>query len=183
MSRTATAVAFVAGLALLSASAAFPAPDGSFPRLREGSGKQLTFGGGVVAGKPYVARTAIVLWSRRWNTLTLYLLRQRAVKCASLNQQTAKPGQFVEIHVTSKPQVPLGRRVAHAQVAFITVSPKPNTPAHVAGLRTGARLLFTRIDTFRGGVWHGIFKVPQRTYGDGKQYGYNGTFAAHWCQN
>lgn len=30
-------------------------------------------------------------------------------------------------------------------------------------------------------VWHGVFTVPQRAYGDGKVYGYNGTFAAKWC--
>jgi acyl-CoA thioesterase len=172
----------MAGAALLSASAAFPAADGSFPRLREGSGKQLTFGGGVVAGKPYVALTAVVIWSRRSNSLTLYLLRQRAVTCATLGKQTAKPGQLVEIHVTSKPHVPLGHRVSTAQVAFITVSRNPKVAPHVAGLRTGARLLFTRVDTYPGGVWHGIFKVPQRIYGDGNQYGYNGTFAARWCQ-
>jgi hypothetical protein len=38
------------------------------------------------------------------------------------------------------------------------------------------------MDSFPGGVWHGIFKVPQRYYGDGTLYGYNRTFAAKWCQ-
>jgi hypothetical protein len=38
------------------------------------------------------------------------------------------------------------------------------------------------VDTYPGGVWHGIFKVPRRIYGDRQLYGYNGTFRATWCE-
>jgi len=38
------------------------------------------------------------------------------------------------------------------------------------------------VDSYPGGFWRGVFKVSTRIYGVGKLYGYNGTFAAGWCQ-
>ena len=78
--------------------------------------------------------------------------------------------------------MPVGRPVSGPQVAFLTVDPSPDVPTHIAGLKTGAQLTFTRVDSYPGGVWHGIFKVPRHVYGDGMLYGYSGTFAAKWCQ-
>ena len=69
-----------------------------------------------------------------------------------------------------------------AQVAFLTINRNPHVPTKVAGLKQGARLTFTSVDSYPGGVWRGVLKVATRRYGNGKVYGYNGTFAAKWCE-
>jgi hypothetical protein len=154
---------------------------GTFPKQRIGTSILETSGGGIVAGDRYVARAAVIAWNRRWSTLTLYLLSRPKVTCATLRTAVAKPGHVVQVYVTNKPLVHVGKPMPGAQVAFVTVFQKANTPEHVAGLKQGAQLMFTSVDSYPGGVWHGVFKVPTRTYGDGKVYGYDGTFAARWC--
>jgi len=169
---------------LLTVFAAVPANariDGAFPRVRAGIGNEPNAGGGVVAGSAYVTHASVIAWSRRVNSLTLYLLERRSVSCATLRRVAAKPGHLIQVHVTSQPRVRVGQPVADPQVAFITVFRNPKIPTKIAGLREGARLTFTRVNSYPGGTWHGSFQVPQRTYGDGKVYGYNGTFAAKWC--
>lgn len=151
-----------------------------FPRLRAGVGAESISGGGVVAGSPFRTRAAVVAWSRHWGTLTLYLLARKSVTCRTLQASTERPGHLIQVYVTNEPHVPVGRPVSDPQVAFVTIY--PTKPMHVAGLKQGARLTFTRVDSYPGGVWHGIFKVPHRIYGDGELYGYSGTFAATWCQ-
>jgi hypothetical protein len=154
----------------------------AFPRLRLGLGNEPTSGGGVVAGDRYVTKSAVIAWNRKWNNLTLYLVWRKKITCATLRRTITKPGHLVQVHVTDEPRVNVGRPVANPQVAFLTIFRNPKVPTKIAGLKHGAWLKFTRMDSFPGGVWHGIFKVPQRYYGDGKLYGYNGTFAAKWCQ-
>jgi hypothetical protein len=87
---------------------------------------------------------------------------------------------LIQVRVTDTPRVSVAKPVAAPEVAFVTLY--RNQPMHVAGLRNGAQLTLTRVDSYPAGVWHGIFKVPRRVYGDGKVYGYSGTFAAKWCQ-
>jgi len=167
---------------LFAAVPAIAAPQTSFPRIRSGVGNEPTAGRGVVAGYEFVTRAAVVAWNRRWNSLTLYLFGRRGVTCGTLRRAVQRPGHLIQVHVTGAPRVPIGSPVAGAEVAFVTVSPNPKTPPHVAGLRNGAKLTFTRLDTYPRGVWHGTFSVPRREYADGNVYGYKGTFAAKWCQ-
>jgi hypothetical protein len=167
---------------LVAAVPAYAEAQKAFPRLRTGLGNQPTAGGGFVAGDRYVARTAVVTWNRRWNKLTLYLLWRRGATCGTLRRVARRPGHLIQVNITSKPHVNVGLPVADPQVAFVTISNNPKVPMHVAGLKKGAELTITRVDSYPGGVWHGIFKVPRLHYGDGKLYGYNGTFAAKWCE-
>ena len=120
-------------------------------------------------------------WNRHWGTLTLYFLRYKRVTCKTLRSVVTRPGNLIQVYVTSKPRVRVGRPMSGPQVAFLTVSENPSAPTHIAGLKHGAQLTFTRVDSYPGGVWHGVFDVPRRIYGDGKLYGYSGTFAARWC--
>ena len=168
-------------LLLVAAVPAYAHVQKAFPRITSGLGNEPTAGGGVVAGDRYVTHAAVVVWNRKWNNLTLYLLWRRRVSCATLRRAFTKPGHLIQVHVASTPSVAVGP-VRDPQVAFLTIYRNPKTPEHVSGLRNGAQLTLTRIDSYPGGVWHGSFKVPQRIYGDGKVYGYNGTFAATWCQ-
>ncbi len=154
----------------------------AFPQLRLGEGNQPNAGGGVVAGDRYVTRAAVIAWNRKWNSLTLYLLWRKHVSCSTLRRTITRPGHLIQVHVTDQPRVNIRRPVADPQVAFLTIYRNPQVPTHIAGLKHGARLSFTRVDSYPGGVWHGTFSVPRRYYGDGRLYGYNGTFAAKWCQ-
>jgi hypothetical protein len=169
-------VALVLTTAVARASVA-----GTFPHIKLGSGKEPTSGGGVLAGYPYITRSAVVAWNEHFDTLTLYLIRGDRVTCATLKRVITKPGHLIQVYVTNQPHVSVNQQVIDPQVAFLTIFKDPNIPTQVAGLKNGARLMFTRVNTYPGGVWHGIFKVPQRLYGDGKVYGYSGTFAARWC--
>lgn len=154
----------------------------SFPRLRLGTSLLITSGGGLAAGDAYYPRAAVVAWNRRWNSLTLYLLLSRGVTCGTLRRVITRPGHLIQVFVTSKPRVYVGRPMADPQVAFLTIHRNPNVPEHVAGLKHGAQLTFTSVDSYPGGVWRGVFQVPFRIYSDGKLYGYKGTFAAKWCE-
>ena len=152
-----------------------------FPALRAGTGNQPTKGAAFVGGTRYVPRSAVIAWSRKWSTLTLYLLLSKSPTCGTLQNAVSRPGYLVQVFVTGKPHVTLGRSAADPQVAFVTTYFDPNTPPHVSGLKHGGVLKFTHIDSHPKGVWHGSLSVPKRKYGDGKIYGYNGTFAARWC--
>lgn len=172
-------------LLVLTLAAAAPAAariDRAFPRERLGMSLTVTSGGGVVAGHPYVTRSAAVVWSRRWNTLTLYLFRRRKVSCRTLLRAVQVPGHLIQIHVASAPRVHITRPMANPEVAFLTVYPDGSTPTHVAGLKHGATLIFDSVNSYPKGTWRGRFTLPTRVYGDGKIYGYRGTFAARFCQ-
>jgi len=167
---------------LVAAVPAYAEVQTTFPRLRIGVGNEPIAGGGVVAGDKYVTRAAVIAWNRRSDSLTLYLLWRRRVTCGTLRRTITRPGHLIQVHVTDVPRVNVRRPVGNAQVAFLTIYRNPKVPTQIAGLRHGARLTFTRVDSYPGGVWHGVFKVPRRVYGNGRLYGYNGTFAAKWCE-
>jgi len=152
----------------------------AFPRIQAGVGNEPTSGGGVVDGDRYVPRSVVVAWNRHWGSLTLYFLPRAGVSCRTLRAATQKPGHLIQVYVTGKPRVRVGRPVPEPQVAFVTVH--EDKPMDVAAALHAARLTFSRVDTYPGGVWHGSFDMPHRTYGNGKVYGYHGTFAAKWCQ-
>ncbi len=172
-------------LVVLALAAAVPAAarvEQAFPRERLGVSLLVTSGGGVVAGNPYVTRSAVIVWSRRWNTLTLYLFRRRKVTCRTLLRAVQVPGHLIQVHVTSKPRVHIRRPMADPQVAFVTIYRNRSAPPHVAGLRHGAKLTFQAVNSYRRGIWRGRLTLATRVYGDGNVYGYHGTFAAQFCQ-
>jgi hypothetical protein len=53
---------------------------------------------------------------------------------------------------------------------------------HYIAVQPGVGLFLTRIDTRKGGVWHGGVRVAKQTI-KGRTYSYDGTFAARWCGN
>jgi len=167
---------------LAAAAPAAARVERAFPRERVGASLVVTAGGGVVAGHPYRTRSAVIVWSRKWNTLTLYLFRRRNLNCRRLVRAVQVPGHLIQVHVTNKPRIRVGRPVAHPEVAFVTVYRDPSKPEHVAGLQHGAKLIFDRVDSYPRGIWRGRFSLPTRIYGDGMIYGYRGTFAARFCQ-
>jgi hypothetical protein len=170
---------FVIALSALSVASAWGSASGAFPRIRSGVGGEPTAGSGDIAGDSYVGRSAVVAWNRRFHILTLYLLPNRTTTCASLFEQLHAPGHKIQVQLTTTPRARIGP-VENPEVAFITVF-AGDRPPHVAGLSRGGEVSISRIDTTKGGVWHGSFRVPTRLYGDRLLYGYQGTFAARWC--
>jgi hypothetical protein len=152
----------------------------AFPKLRIGIGAEPTAGGGYMEDSPYHTRSAIVAWNRRHRDLTLYLIRAPSVNCRNFLRVATRPGHLIQALIKARPLARyIGRRLPNQTLQFITYF--PNAPLHVSGLKQHVNLVLTGIDSYPGGVWHGRLDVPIKRYGDGKLYGYRGTFAARWC--
>jgi hypothetical protein len=169
-------------LLLVGAAPAHATIESKFPRVRIGIGDEPTAGGGVIAGDNFVARSAVIVWNSKWNNLRLYIFPRTGVTCSKLIRAVQKPGHVIQVFVTNQRHVAVEQPVTDPQVGFMTIFRNPKIPMHISGLKHGASLEFSRVDSYPGGVWHGTFKVPQRIYGNGRLYGYNGTFAAKFCQ-
>jgi hypothetical protein len=152
-----------------------------FPRERMGVGNERTTGGGVIAGEPFTPHSAAVVWNRKYNALTLYLLPQRGVTCSKLKGEAAKPGRLIQVSIPSGRRVKVNKPIV-AQAVFILIPRDPTKPQQASGLKNGPKITLSRVDTYPGGIWHGRFTVPRLEYGDGRVYAYNGTFSARWCQ-
>ena len=147
-----------------------------FPRERMGVGSERTTGGGMIAGVRFTPHSALVVWNRKYNALTLYLLPQRGVTCSKLKHEAARPGRLIQVSIPSGRKVKVNKpMIAHA--VFLLIPHDPTKPQQGSGLRNGPKVALSRVDTYPGGVWHGRFTVPQLEYGDGRVYAYNGTLA------
>src|SRR5205085_11141150 len=93
----------IAALVLVGSAAAAGKPPKRFPALRYGTGTEPTWGGGTFAGEAYAPRQAVVAWSMKARTLTLYLLRQKHVTCSSLGDAITAPGVLVQALITARP--------------------------------------------------------------------------------
>ena len=181
MSRVGRAlVVCVAVLVVVGSAAAAGKPPKRFPALHYGIGVEPTWGGGTFAGEAYAPRAAVVAWSRKARTLTLYLLRQKHVTCSGLADAVTAPGVLVQALITARPLAhAIGKPIPNQTLQFVT---HREGRVGVGALKEGVRLVLTRVDTRPAGVWHGKLSVPKKVYADGKLYGYRGTFAARWCQ-
>jgi hypothetical protein len=88
-------------------------------------------------------------------------------------------GRSVQVLVARRPvKLPVGRTFPDPFVRFARRFGA--TDVEVQLVQQRVRLGLTRIDTHRGGIWHGRLDVAPRSL-EGKQYSYAGTFAARWC--
>jgi hypothetical protein len=152
----------------------------SFPVQRAGSGKEPTAGGGSFRGVAFAARSAAIQWDANARTLTLYLFELPGVQCSSLHRTVAiKRGRSVQVLVARRAvRLPVGRTLRDPFVRFARRFGA--TDVEIQLVQQRVRVRFTRIDTHRGGVWHGHLDVAPRTL-EGNRYSYAGTFAARWC--
>ena len=155
----------------------------AFPKIRYGIGNEPTTGGGYFAGRPYRTRDAAIAWSRQQRSLTLYFLLKRGVKCSGLIKYiTHRPGRLIQAYIKARPVKRLvGRPVPNQTIEFITYPASHDVPLKDQGLKQGAKLVLTSIDSYPRGIWHGSLSIPTKPYANGLVYGYQGTFAAHWC--
>lgn len=152
----------------------------SFPIQRVGSGKESTAGGGSFGGVAFAARSAAIQWDTSARSLTLYLFELPGVQCSSLHRTVAvRRGRSVQVLVTRRAvKLPVRRTLRDVFVRFTRRFGATDVENQLVQQRVELR--FTRIDTHRGGIWHGRLDVASRTL-EGKRYSYAGTFAARWC--
>jgi len=160
-----------AAVTLLPAAAAAKTP---YPPRAGGSGSEPTAGSGTGAGVSYKPRYALATYDGE--NYVLYLT-QKPLACS--NTLLAKPPYLTVTIVAGSP--------------LVTGAPTPNTgdqsfvqvdffvgPVHYYAIQPKVKLVLTRVDPARNGVWHGRLTVPL-THFEGKTFSFDGTFAARWC--
>jgi len=152
----------------------------SFPIQRVGSGKEPTAGGGSFGGAAFAARSAAIQWDANARILMLYLFELPGVQCSNLHRTVAvRRGRSVQVLVARRAvKLPVGRTLRDVFVRFTRRFGATDVENQLVQQRV--QLRFTRINTHRGGTWHGRLDVAPRSL-EGKRYSYAGTFAARWC--
>ena len=167
-------------------AAALLAGPGAYPAQHEGTGREPTAGQGVFAGTSFVPRSALVDYElgasccpqKTVGTVNVFLFEQPGVRCAKL--EAAKYKRFFSYSVeTNGKKLPVERKPAakwFQQASF-------NVVGLTTGFQPGAAnvgIVFTRVDTAPGAVWHGRVSVARQRF-NGKTYSLSATFAAAWC--
>jgi hypothetical protein len=168
-------------LAVLAAAVAV-AP-GPYPAQHQGAGHATIEGRGVFAGTAFVPRSALVDYElgksccpdKTVGEVTVYLFEAPGVGCSKLEQAKGKRFFSYEVETDGK-KLPVGR----AAPAKFFQQASFNIVGLTTGFQPGVSIVFTRIDTRPGGIWHGRISVPRQTY-NGKTYALRETLAARWC--
>jgi hypothetical protein len=167
-------------IAAVAATAGAPGP---YPAQHGGAGSEPTNASGIFAGTGFVARSALVDYElgasccpkSTVGQVNVYLFERAGVSCATL--EGAKDKRFFSYTVETD-----GKSLAVGRIAPASLFQQAsfNVIGNTTGFQPGVSILFTRIDTAGGGIWHGRITVPSQKY-NGKTYSLNGTFAARWC--
>jgi hypothetical protein len=165
-----------AALAFAGSAAAVP-----FPLQREGNGNEPVAGAGVFAGTAFHPTTAFVRWDPHLQVLDLMVFGNHTSPrdCAAVARASANSPRLVEVGLSHRAKrLPVGRPLPVTIAEFVGHAGGGAPQVHA--VQRGVRLVLTRVDTSRGGVWHGRLSV-RSTRIAGKRYGYGGTFSARWC--
>jgi hypothetical protein len=142
----------------------------------QGSGGEPTAGGGMIGGKPFHPVSAIAQYDVPGGDIYIYIFGKRISSACQVISYADAPYVWVWLHTEGTPPVigspwrSNGREFV--QVNFVL-------QGHYVAVQPGVRLVLTRIDPHRNGVWHGQLTV--KAVEQGKAYAYAGTFAARWC--
>jgi hypothetical protein len=167
-----TAIAVCAVVVLPAAWAKTPLPAKPY-----GAGKEPTAGGGTIGGKPFHAVSAVAQYDVPGGDIYIYVFAKRVTDPCRIVSYGDAPYVWTWLHtegtppVVGKPSRSNGHDVV--QVNFVL-------HGHYVAVQPGVKLVLTRVDSRRGGVWHGRLTVKKQTL-NGKAYAYSGTFAARWC--
>jgi hypothetical protein len=168
------ALVLVVAAAGLATSAAFAKTP--LPQHAQGAGKEPTAGGGVIGSAPFAARSALVQYDKTSGDVYIYVFK-KPTTCHVVSFSDT-PYVWVWIHTEGTP-LDVGRAMRTSgtsrfvQVNFVLAG-------HYVAVQPGVRLTLSRVDTAKGGVWHGHLTVA-KTRQSGKTFSYDGTFAARWC--
>jgi hypothetical protein len=156
----------------------------TYPPQIAGHGVERTAGMGVFADTPFHPRSALVDYETGRSCcpegtvgdVSVYLFERSGVRCRSLEAAKSRRFFSYEVQTDGRP-VPVGRPFSLSsffqQASF-------NVVGLTEGVQSGARIVFTRVDTRPGGVWHGTIRVVS-TRLSGHRYAFHGSFAAAWC--
>jgi hypothetical protein len=156
---------------------------GPYPAQHQGSGHQPTAGSGIFASTKFVPRSALADYEiglsccpqGQVGNVNVYLFERAGVPCHQLD--AAKSHRFFSYSIeTDGRRLPVGKVVpagVFQQASF-------NIVGLTTGFQPGVSIVFTRIDTSAGGIWHGSIRVPRQAFKH-KEYSFAGTFAASWC--
>jgi hypothetical protein len=161
----------LAAAGLLVGSAAAKTP---YPPKASGSGTETTGGSGLGAGVSFAPRFALATYDGEHYVL---YLTPKPVTCAKA--VFTKPPYLTVTIVGGAPLVvgkptPNSGSSAFVQVDFFV------GPTHYYAVQPKVKLVLTRVDPRKNGVWHGRVTVPT-THFEGKSFSFAGTFAARWC--
>ena len=159
------------GASLLVASATAKTP---YPPRAGGSGAESTGGSGTGAGVSFKPKFALATYDG--SNYVLYLMSQQL---ACKDTLLAKPPYLTVTVVSGAPLIVGAPRVNSGTGSFVQVDFFV-APVHYYTVQPKVRLVFTRIDPARNGVWHGRLTVPLTRF-EGKTFVFDGTFAARWC--
>lgn len=165
-------VALGAALACSTAAAKTPVP-----AKAAGSGAEPTAGGGVMPGKPFVARDADAVLDISFDQIEIYIFPKR-VACSDVIY-TQPPYVVVTIDTHGSPLL-VGKPSLQNGVAYVQVDFHPATGSKYFAIQPGASVTLTHVDPAKAGVWHGSLTVKKQRF-DGHVFSYSGTFAARWC--
>jgi hypothetical protein len=163
--------AAAAGACLLATSAAATTP---YPPRAGGSGAESTGGGGTGGGVSFKPRFALATYDG--SNYVFYLTAQQL---ACKDTVLAKPPYLTVTIVTGAPLVVGTPTVNNGSQSFVQVDFFV-APVHYYAIQPKVRLLLTRVNPARNGVWHGHLTVPLTRF-EGKTFAFDGTFAARWC--
>jgi hypothetical protein len=159
------------GACLLVTSAAAKTP---YPPRAGGSGAEPTGGSGTGAGVSFKPRFALATYDG--SNYVLYLTSQQL---ACKDTLLAKPPYLTVTVVTGSPLIVCAPTVNRGTQSFVQVDFFV-APIHYYTIQPKVRLVLTRIDPTRNGVWHGRLTVPLTRF-EGKAFVFDGTFSARWC--
>ena len=170
-------------VALAGASGAWAAAGKPYPSQHQGTGREPIAASGTFAGSRFVARSAVVRYeiglsccpSKTIGEVDVYLFETKDVTCKTLDDSRSKRNFSYSVEANGK-ALPVGRPAPSSffqQASF-------NVVGLTTGNQVGIRIVFTRIDTTKGHLWHGTFRAP-RFASAGKVYALSGSFAASWC--
>jgi hypothetical protein len=158
------------------AISAFAAPI-PLPTSPVGEGSEPTRGAAVVAGSRIRLRSALV-WVDAFGDLTV-MFAPTARSCSASAAKPTRPYVWAWIHSTGQ-SLPIGRQLGGAGDVRIVVNFNAPGSVRPVSVKRGVALVFTRVDTAAGGLWHGRLTVRRSTVA-GRRFAFSGTFAGRWC--
>jgi len=168
-------LALAPALALPASPAAAAGP--LYPPPNNGSGAELTTGGGTGAGVDFRPLHAIATYD---GTLGAYVLYLSATPVACNNTSGAKTPYLTISVVTNGSPLVVGKpSVQHGSKNFVQADFYVSA-THYYAVQPHVRLVLTSTSATRGALWHGRLTVPKTRF-EGKTFAYSGTFAATWC--
>lgn len=146
----------------------------TLPDVAVGSGNEPTAGVGRIAGAPFHPVSALVFDTTLGPEVDIYGRHERCNDIEGVVNGSLGPAPYISVTelLTGRPNsIPPVNHAISGETVDYSVGNSGVVDA------TSPRVVFTRIDTRSGGVWHGSVSSVDPVNG----YDFTGTFAGAWC--